>query len=54
LFSLLVPAGCTLGLLPLLVIIEFILHLAGNISLGLSLAAYIFSGYLLLNNLAGA
>jgi len=42
-FSLLVPAGCPLGLLPLLVLIEFISYLARNISLGLRLAANILS-----------
>ena len=40
-FSLLVPAGCPLALLPLLVLIEFISYLARNISLGLRLAANI-------------
>jgi F-type H+-transporting ATPase subunit a len=40
-FSLLVPAGCPLPLLPLLVLIEFISYLARNISLGLRLAANI-------------
>lgn len=40
-FSLLVPAGCPLALLPLLVFIEFISYLARNISLGLRLAANI-------------
>ena len=40
-FSLLVPAGCPLGLLPLLVLIEFISYLARNVSLGLRLAAFI-------------
>ncbi len=52
-FSLLVPAGCPLGLLPLLVLIEFISYLARNISLGLRLAANILSGHMLLNILAG-
>ena len=42
-FSLLVPAGCPLPLLPLLVLIEFISYLARNISLGLRLAANIKS-----------
>src|SRR5690554_3651829 len=37
-FSILVPAGTPLGLLPLLVFIEFISHLARNVSLGLRLA----------------
>lgn len=40
-FSLLVPAGCPFGLLPLLVTIEFISYLARNVSLGLRLAANI-------------
>jgi F-type H+-transporting ATPase subunit a len=52
-FSLFVPAGCPLALLPLLVLIEFISYLARNISLGLRLAANIFSGHMLLNILAG-
>lgn len=52
-FSLLVPAGCPLALLPLLVSIEFISYLARNISLGLRLAANITSGHMLLNILAG-
>src|SRR5579871_823246 len=51
-FSLLVPAGCPLSLLPLLVIIEFISYLTRNISLGLRLAANIFSGHMLLNILS--
>ena len=52
-FSLFVPAGCPLGLLPLLVLIEFISYLARNIFLGLRLAANILSGHMLLNILAG-
>ena len=52
-FSLLVPAGCPLSLLPLLVLIEFISYLARNVSLGLRLAANILSGHMLLNILAG-
>ena len=52
-FSLFVHAGCPLGLLPLLVLIEFISYLARNISLGLRLAANILSGHMLLNILAG-
>ena len=52
-FSLLVPAGCPLGLLPLLVFIEFVSYLARNVSLGLRLAANILSGHMLLNILAG-
>nr|AVD96815.1 ATP synthase subunit 6 [Ophiostoma novo-ulmi subsp. novo-ulmi] len=52
-FSLLVPAGCPLPLLPLLVLIELISYLARNISLGLRLAANIMSGHMLLHILAG-
>jgi len=52
-FSLFVPAGCPLGLVPVLVLIEFISYLARNISLGLRLAANILSGHMLLNILAG-
>lgn len=52
-FSILVPAGTPLGLLPLLVFIEFISHLARNVSLGLRLAANILSGHMLLHILAG-
>src|SRR5438477_317242 len=48
-FSLFVPAGCPLGLLPLLVLIEFISYLARNVSLGLRLAANVLSGHMLLN-----
>jgi F-type H+-transporting ATPase subunit a len=40
-FSLFVPAGCPLGLLPLLVSIEFISYLSRNVSLGLRLGANI-------------
>ena len=52
-FSLFVPAGCPLGLVPLLVLIEFISYLARNISLGLRLAANMLSGHMLLNILSG-
>jgi F-type H+-transporting ATPase subunit a len=52
-FSLLVPAGCPLGLVPLLVLIELLSYLARNVSLGLRLAANILSGHMLLNILAG-
>jgi ATP synthase subunit 6 len=51
-FSLLVPAGCPLALLPLLVLIEFISYLARNISLGLRLAANVTAGHMLLNILS--
>ena len=51
-FSLFVPKGCPLGLLPLLVLIEFISYLARNVSLGLRLAANVLSGHLLLNILS--
>lgn len=52
-FSLLVPSGCPLGLLPLLVLIEFISYLSRSVSLGLRLAANILSGHMLLNILSG-
>lgn len=52
-FSLFVPSGCPLALLPLLVIIEFISYLARAVSLGLRLAANILSGHMLLNILSG-
>jgi F-type H+-transporting ATPase subunit a len=52
-FSLFVPSGCPLGLLPLLVLIEFISYLSRNVSLGLRLGANVLSGHMLLNILAG-
>ena len=52
-FSLFVPSGCPLILLPLLVLIEFISYLARNVSLGLRLAANVLSGHMLLNILSG-
>ncbi len=52
-FSLFVPAGCPLGLLPLLVLIEFISYLSRAVSLGLRLAANIVAGHLLLSILSG-
>ena len=51
-FSLFVPSGCPLGLLPLLVLIEFISYLSRNVSLGLRLAANILAGHMLLNILS--
>ena len=52
-FSLFVPAGCPLVLLPALVLIEFLSYLARNVSLGLRLAANVLSGHMLLNILSG-
>lgn len=52
-FSLFVPSGCPLALLPLLVLIELISYIARNVSLGLRLAANILSGHMLLNILSG-
>lgn len=52
-FSLFVPSGCPLGLLPLLVLIEFISYLSRAVSLGLRLGANILSGHMLLNILSG-
>src|SRR5258705_12380227 len=48
-FSLFVPSGCPLPLLPLLVLIKFISYLSGNVCLGLRLAANILSGHMLLS-----
>ena len=47
------PYGCPLGLLPLLVLIEFISYLSRNVSLGLRLGANVLSGHMLLNILSG-
>ena len=52
-FSFFVPSGCPLGLLPLLVLIEFISYLSRNVSLGLRLGANVLSGHMLLNILGG-
>jgi F-type H+-transporting ATPase subunit a len=52
-FSLFVPSGCPLALLPLLVLIETISYLSRPVSLGLRLAANILSGHMLLNILGG-
>lgn len=52
-FSLFVPAGCPLALLPLLVLIEFISYISRNVSLGLRLGANIMSGHMLLSILSG-
>src|ERR1700761_2111990 len=52
-FSLFVPSGCPLGLIPLLVLIEFVSYLARPVSLGLRLAANILSGHMLLNIISG-
>ena len=52
-FSLFVPSGCPLALLPLLVLIEFVSYISRNVSLGLRLAANILSGHMLLSILSG-
>jgi len=52
-FSLFVPVGCPLALVPALVLIEFISYLARNVSLGLRLAANMLSGHMLLTILSG-
>jgi F-type H+-transporting ATPase subunit a len=52
-FSLFVPVGTPLGLVPLLVLIEFITYLARNVSLGLRLGANIAAGHMLLIILSG-
>nr|YP_010194632.1 ATP synthase F0 subunit a [Conidiobolus polyspermus]QZZ81371.1 ATP synthase F0 subunit a [Conidiobolus polyspermus] len=51
-FSLLVPAGTPLGLVPLLVIIESISYLARAVSLGVRLGANIIAGHTLLKILS--
>lgn len=51
-FSLFVPAGCPLALLPLLVLVEFLSYVSRNVSLGLRLAANIVAGHLLLHILS--
>lgn len=52
-FSLLVPAGSPLALLPLLIIIEFISYMTRCVSLGLRLGANIVAGHMLLSILSG-
>lgn len=52
-FSLLVPVGTPLALLPLLVLIELLSYSARAISLGLRLAANTLSGHLLMGILGG-
>lgn len=52
-FSLLVPSGCPLGLLPLLVLIEFVSYLSRAVSLGLRLGANVMAGHMLLVILSG-
>jgi len=51
-FSLFVPSGCPLGLLPLLVLIETLSYVSRCISLGLRLGANVLAGHLLLHILA--
>lgn len=52
-FSLFVPAGTPLPLVPLLVIIETLSYFARAISLGLRLGSNILAGHLLMVILAG-
>nr|AZB86622.1 ATP synthase subunit 6 [Endoconidiophora resinifera]AZL93775.1 ATP synthase subunit 6 [Endoconidiophora resinifera]AZL93792.1 ATP synthase subunit 6 [Endoconidiophora resinifera]AZL93806.1 ATP synthase subunit 6 [Endoconidiophora resinifera] len=52
-FSLFVPSGVPLALVPLLVLIEFISYSARALSLGLRLGSNIMSGHLLLSILSG-
>lgn len=52
-FSLFVPSGCSLPLVPLLVLIEAISNIARAVSLGLRLGANILAGHLLLVILCG-
>ena len=52
-FSLFVPAGTSLGLVPLLVLIELISYLARGVSLGVRLFANLVGGHILLKTIAG-
>lgn len=52
-FSILVPTGTPLGLVPLLVVIETISYVARAISLGVRLGANMIAGHVLLKILAG-
>nr|YP_008474887.1 ATP synthase F0 subunit 6 [Diddensiella santjacobensis]AGS44132.1 ATP synthase F0 subunit 6 [Diddensiella santjacobensis] len=52
-FSLFVPAGCNIVLLPILVVIETLSYIARSISLGLRLGSNILAGHLLLVILCG-
>lgn len=50
--SLFIPVGTPLGLVPLLVLIEFISYLARAVSLGVRLAANVIAGHILLKILS--
>jgi F-type H+-transporting ATPase subunit a len=52
-FATLAPSGTPLGLVPLLVAIEFLSYLARALSLGIRLAANITAGHILLNIISG-
>lgn len=52
-FALFVPAGCSLPLVPVLVLIESLSYIARAISLGLRLGSNILAGHLLLVILCG-
>jgi F-type H+-transporting ATPase subunit a len=52
-FGLFVPSGCSLPLVPVLVIIEGLSYVARSISLGLRLGSNILAGHLLLVILSG-
>jgi F-type H+-transporting ATPase subunit a len=52
-FASLAPTGTPLGLVPLLVAIEFLSYLARALSLGIRLAANITAGHILLNIISG-
>jgi len=52
-FSMFMPAGTPLALVPFIVIIELVSHIAKAVSLGVRLAANITAGHLLFAILSG-
>nr|YP_203325.1 ATP synthase F0 subunit 6 [Zancudomyces culisetae]Q3T4C2.1 RecName: Full=ATP synthase subunit a; AltName: Full=ATP synthase subunit 6; AltName: Full=F-ATPase protein 6; Flags: Precursor [Zancudomyces culisetae]AAW49492.1 ATP synthase F0 subunit 6 [Zancudomyces culisetae] len=52
-FSVLLPSGTPLGLVPLLLVVELLSYIARAFSLGIRLAANITSGHILLNIISG-
>ena len=52
-FQFLVPGGTPLGILPMIVLIEFVSYIAKGLSLGIRLAGNIMAGHLMLHIVAG-